>query len=215
MITGDQCRAARNLIDWSIGELAKKAHVSEQTISRFESNKDVETKAVSIQKMQTALEAGGVEFLPGEGIRKKTGEVLTLQGREGFVAFMTDVMEEAQKGNLEICVSNVDEHNWENNLPREFAEHYREQMAKAKGLVSKVLVKEDDDFYTAQDFAKYRGISPNIFSEDASFYAYGDKLALITFHNDSVQIVVLNHKQFADSFRVMFNAIWNNHEVLK
>lgn len=128
---------------------------------------------------------------------------------------MTDVLETAKRGNIEICVSNVDENDFENNLPKEFAEFYREEMSKVKNLTSRVLVKEEDDFLTAEGIVQYRGIPANVFSEDASFYAYGDKLALITFHQESVQVLVLRNKQFADSFRVMFNAIWSNHEVIK
>jgi hypothetical protein len=109
----------------------------------------------------------------------------------------------------------VDEHNWEKHLPAEFAEEYRKKMANVRNLSSKVLVKEGDDFFTASDFIEYRAVPESIFSEDASFYAYGDKLALITFHDDSVQVVLLHNKQFADSFRVMFNAVWNNHEAIQ
>jgi hypothetical protein len=88
-------------------------------------------------------------------------------------------------------------------------------LADQQGLAVYMLVKEGDDFLTADSIAQYRGVPTDIFSEDATFYAYGDKLALLTFHDDSVQILSLHNKPFADSFRVMFNAVWSNHEVIK
>lgn len=167
-----------------------------------------------LAQVQAWLQNGGIAFLEDEGVKLNRTDIVKLEGSQGFVSFMTDVMEQAKRGGLEICISNVNEHKWEDNLPAEFAEHYRTEMAKAKGLSSKILVKQGDEFLTASGFAQYRGVPASIFTDDACYYAYGDKLALITFDQDSVQILLLRNAQFANSFRVLFNAIWNNNEVL-
>ena len=61
-----QCRAGRALLSWSQSDLAQEADVSEKAIWDFES--DVRTpRSLTIQKIQTALEKAGVEFIPENG----------------------------------------------------------------------------------------------------------------------------------------------------
>jgi transcriptional regulator with XRE-family HTH domain len=68
MIFSSEIRAARALVDWSQVDLAKAASVGVATVRRLESTKgEVRGAAESIWKIQTALEAAGVEFIPAEG----------------------------------------------------------------------------------------------------------------------------------------------------
>ena len=74
MITKDQCRAARALIEWSRADLAKAAKVSERTITDFERGARSPINA-SLAAITGALEEAGVEFIPanggGPGVRLK------------------------------------------------------------------------------------------------------------------------------------------------
>jgi len=51
---------ARGALKWSFEDLAKAAGVSRMTVARFESGKDI--AGDSLEAMQTALEAQGVQF---------------------------------------------------------------------------------------------------------------------------------------------------------
>jgi transcriptional regulator with XRE-family HTH domain len=69
-MTPAQCRAARGLLQWSQGELAKRSGLSIATVVDHE----LERRTVaddSIKKMRLALESGGVEFTGGKrpGVR--------------------------------------------------------------------------------------------------------------------------------------------------
>lgn len=215
MITIRQIDAGLALLGINRSDLATALGLNKSTLNAYFTGQSA-IPSSRLGEIQTWLENAGVVFTEHEGVKLNKADVVRYEGSQGFVSFMTDVMESARHTpNFEMCISNVDEHDWENNLPLEFAEHYRAQMSKVKNLRSRVLVKEGDDFHTAKGFAEYRAVPSNIFSEEACFYAYGDKLALITFHEGSVQILVLNNKQFTDSYKVMFNAIWNNHEVIR
>ncbi|MEO1242862.1 MAG: helix-turn-helix transcriptional regulator [Pseudomonadota bacterium] len=66
MITRDQCRAARALIEWSRAELAEAAQVSERTITDFERGARSPINA-SLAALTRALESAGVEFIPENG----------------------------------------------------------------------------------------------------------------------------------------------------
>ncbi len=214
MITTRQIDAGLALLGLNRSDLATSLGVNKSTLNAYFTGQ-TSVPSGRLAEIQKWLENAGIVFTEDEGVKLNKAEIVKYEGEQGFVSFMTDVLETVKRGNSDVCVSNVDENDFENNLPKEFAEHYRDELSKVKNFSSKILVKEGDDFLTADGIAQYRGVPSEVFSEDASFYAYGDKLALITFHDDSVQILSLHNKQFADSFRVMFNAIWSNHEVIK
>lgn len=76
-MTPEQSRAARGILGWSVRDLAEKAEVGVNTVSRFENSGEAMHSTVT--KMQAALEAGGVAFITsgtyqgdgGPGVRQK------------------------------------------------------------------------------------------------------------------------------------------------
>ena len=64
-----QLRMARAAVGWGVRELAQKAGVTANTVTRIENGADA--KQSTIQALQRALEAAGVEFTNGEqpGVR--------------------------------------------------------------------------------------------------------------------------------------------------
>ena len=74
MLTPDQIRAARALLRWSARELAARSSVHLTTIQRMEGQHGVlRGRIATLQKVQVALEAAGVEFTEpkrgGAGVR--------------------------------------------------------------------------------------------------------------------------------------------------
>jgi predicted transcriptional regulator len=65
-----QIRAARALLDWSRGKLAARALISVDTLKKIELSQ-VDPRASTLDAIQSALEKGGVEFLPDEGVRPR------------------------------------------------------------------------------------------------------------------------------------------------
>ena len=76
MITREQVMMARAAIGWGVRELAEKAGVTANTVSRYENGADA--LGDTLTKIQKALESGGVEFIPedngGAGVRLKKAE---------------------------------------------------------------------------------------------------------------------------------------------
>jgi transcriptional regulator with XRE-family HTH domain len=66
MITPAQCRAARALLDWSQQQLADASKAGNATIRNFEGGRSSPVNA-TMEVLQRALEAAGVEFTNGEG----------------------------------------------------------------------------------------------------------------------------------------------------
>jgi transcriptional regulator with XRE-family HTH domain len=76
MISAAQIRAARALLDIGQAELAEIATVHVATIRRLEASTEVRGAAETVWKIQQALEAAGVQFIPeeagrGPGVRFK------------------------------------------------------------------------------------------------------------------------------------------------
>jgi transcriptional regulator with XRE-family HTH domain len=70
MITPMQCRMARAALGWSVRELAAKAEVGATTVVRFELEQAKPIPS-TLKALRGALEAGGIEFLPGGGVRPR------------------------------------------------------------------------------------------------------------------------------------------------
>ena len=64
-----QLRMARAAVGWGVRELAKKAGVTANTVTRIENGADA--KQSTMDRLQCALEAAGVEFTNGDqpGVR--------------------------------------------------------------------------------------------------------------------------------------------------
>ncbi|WP_417819607.1 helix-turn-helix domain-containing protein [Terasakiella sp.] len=77
MINGLQIKLARTALGWGVRELASKANVSFNTVSRFENGSGVHGR--TIQALQTTLEDAGIIFIEegaqsldgGAGVRLK------------------------------------------------------------------------------------------------------------------------------------------------
>jgi transcriptional regulator with XRE-family HTH domain len=73
MITPRQCKAARALLGWTQAELAEKAELTLDTVSRFEQSKS-DTRGQAMIKMEAAVRQAGIKLLSpedgeGEGLR--------------------------------------------------------------------------------------------------------------------------------------------------
>lgn len=69
MIGPAQIRAARALLDVNQTKLSEWASISAATLKRIEGSSEIRGAADTIRKIQRALEAAGVEFIPEEAGR--------------------------------------------------------------------------------------------------------------------------------------------------
>ena len=80
MLTPEQLRAARALVDWSREDLADKSDVSPNTVWGFEQGRS-DPKLSTLNKWRRALESAGVIFIEdgaksdegGPGVRLRSG----------------------------------------------------------------------------------------------------------------------------------------------
>lgn len=65
MVTSAQLRAARALLDWTVRDLAERAGVHRNTVTRIETGTTIEGHAATV--LQKTLEDAGVIFLEANG----------------------------------------------------------------------------------------------------------------------------------------------------
>lgn len=195
-------------MDWSLADLAEKSGIGQQAISKFE-NGETSPLSKTIEKMQKVLEDAGIEFLATGGLQPRQDIIRSYKGRAGFIEFIYDVYETARSGRGDICVSNVNEADFEYWLGDEDAA-YVEKMDKLKNVNFRILSKHGD-MNVSSTYAQYRWVPEEQFSA-APFYVYGDKFAMILFEKD-VTVFVVNNASIADAQRKQFDVAWDKAEV--
>lgn len=205
-----QISAAMALLDMTQAELAEGTQLSKPTISNFlKSSTGWETKESTQKRIINFLRSRGIEFTEDEGV-KKSPFINILTGRDGFRLFMDDVYEVAKTIGGEICIYNARPSNWTTWLGSEWFDQHAirmEEALKKKPFNFRITAQRGDTNFIARKYAEYRWVSDELFSQQ-SVYLYGDSLALMSFDEDDVEIFVLRKKEFADSFRAMFNHVW-------
>lgn len=208
-LSPSQCRAARGLLNWSQPDLAQRCGMHVQTIGAFEQETGSPSKR-TLQKITQTLENFGIEFLEDDdGVRRIHGKIKHLQGAEGFQNFMDEVYDVAKTQGGEICLHNAKPANWIKWLGVEWNLMHTERMVAIKDRLDFKITAGHNDYQMIGKHAEYRWLPKEMWN-DQSFYAYGDRIALLNFEEDSVHIVVMHNKKFADGFRSLFNVAWDN-----
>lgn len=207
MITGRQIRAARALIGWEAEELAQKAGVSRNTISKVENGHT--PRDGSLEKITRAFETDAdLEFTENEGVRFRPSDIEVYEGAARFEEFTDFLYEYLKRKGGDVCISAVDEGLFAKY--RKDPELHRQRMrALVDGGKVTVRILATHSSFTST-YAKYRW-QPQQSAVPTSFYAFGNCLALISFEHDPAPYVVL-HKSgpFAETFRQAFNTAWDN-----
>lgn len=210
-ISPAQCRGARAILNWSQPDLAKRCAIHVQTISNFEQESGTPTKK-TLQRITDTLEAAGMEFIENDGVRKKQMYVQHYQGTEGFRTFMNDVYETAKKFGGDICLFNTQPLLWYKHLGQDWYEMHNKRMSALGDKIKvRIAIREGDSSFILS-CAEYRWF-PKDKWKDRMYYAYGPKLALLNFTEESINIMVFTESELADSFRVLYDIAWE-HETI-
>lgn len=204
-ISTAQIRGARGLLDWSQAELSKRTGISTTSIGNIESG-NTQPRESTLQVIRKAFEDAGIEFMPDNGVRMRTGHVKVYTGRSGYLEFFDDVYKTLKDDQSDVLVSNVDERKflkWHGELTSE----HHDNMKTLTHVHYKILLQEGDDYFPAT-YAEYRWLPKAHFSS-VPFYVYGKKLGILLFDNEPT-IIVMEYPAVADAYRVQFLAMWDS-----
>ena len=215
MITKEQIKAARAMLDWSQSTLAEKTdgEVSSPTIKLIESGKSKSTEK-TLFIIQQVFEDAGIEFLPNNGLRK-ADDILTIYESEyendnAYAKLMDDVYYTLKKRKSEALFSFVDQ----SLSPHVISE--KQKLLDEAGISMRFLVRNGDTNFMF-DKTQYRYLPKGLYLNNPSI-VYDNKYALTTIDpsNSNLQkIFVFNNADIAQIRKLEFDIIWNNAELPK
>lgn len=215
MPTIEQIRAARALLGWNQHDLAEKAGLSQTGIARIENGTN-QPNSKTLAKIEKAFDIAEIEFLGISGLRKKSGEVRTLRGKDAMKEFLDDVYLTAitygtTEKPTEVYLSNVVHENWTRAMGPENWKIHTDRMTKDRDVMDvRIIVKEGDKNFPAIDYSQYKWM-PEQFFNDKSFYSYYDKLAFLNFkESGDTEILIMQQADFAKGYRDLFLIAWES-----
>ena len=206
-ITGKQIAMARILLDLSQKDLADCVGIARKTIMRIE-NEQSPGSSKTLETIQLFFENQGLEFFDGNGVRENTNPIQTLSGEDGIKAFFDMLYDETKKGCEEICLFNGDPERLMYWLGDDYYVNHKKRMsAIGHSYDYKIIIKDGDYQFIADSFAEYRWFPVELFN-NKTLHSFNSKLAFFDFDNGDVQIILIDHLVFAESFRILFNIAW-------
>jgi transcriptional regulator with XRE-family HTH domain len=203
----DILRGARGVLGWSVAELAKQARVSASTISSFEQNALGRQGSIlsqkTIQKICTAFEKSGVQ-ITANGIQKKDIKYAIFRGEDANKRLLDDIYESLKGTKQEILICGLSEAK-PGDANYDFVVSHVERLKKA-GVTERILIRKGDTNLIAP-LEWYRWFPTKKFNS-SPFQLYGNKIAMIDW-GPPEKIVVVDHEHFAETYRVMFDALWD------
>ncbi len=202
MITIEQCRAARGLLNWTQGDLAEATGISKTSINNFERGLS-DAKADTLASIRDAFERGGIEFFPPYGVNKVVETIEILHGAEGFQKLWDDIFMTLKNSGGEVCISGVDESLVVKHDSKGAQEHL--ERLKEYNISERLLAKEGDTTFL-QPIDCYRWLPEIVFKAAAPTFIYGEKMAIKLWHEK--MIILIRSKTAAEAEQKRFELLW-------
>jgi transcriptional regulator with XRE-family HTH domain len=203
MITIQQIKGARGILDWTQDELATAARISRPALNNLERGL-TKPRAETLQRIQKALERAGIGFISGGcRLKEETLDVRVLDGKDSLFRLYDDVIDTYTGTGGAIHISGVDEKKFIEAGGDRFFEYLRK--FADLGIVDNLLARNGDANLVVP--AKYyRWVPEEIFSQ-VPYMVYGDKYAIILW-GPPLRIVLIHNQEISASYRKQFQAHW-------
>ena len=203
MITIEQIKAARALLDWNQDELAKATGISKPAIANIERRLS-KPRAETLAALQSAMEEAGIEFTDGPGVKLNSDmlKVQILKGNDSIQRLWNDILETLKPGE-ERLICGVSEDKYLSATGNNFEKMM--QKYQRKKISGRILSRHGDRNFA--DFtSKYRWI-PDLIFNDVPYYVYANKYATLIW-KPKPSIILIENKSVADSYRAQFERHW-------
>lgn len=210
MITVEQIRAARAMLNWSQRQLAQASGISFRNIQNIEANL-VTPRLATIKAIKNALENSRIVFAEDCGVflQKEEFSVSKLEGESAIEALTNDMIACLRLGEKEVLLCNVNEQLWIRNMSQSVGELYRKELLAANARERCLTAYGDMVYMNDPEF--YRWIQPEYFSETC-YVVCGTMLAIILW-NPTPRIIRVRNREIANSYRRQFDHMWSTSEI--
>lgn len=202
------CRAARAMLGHLQSDIQAVTGISKTQLSNYEAEK-AGLSAGNLEKIKDYFESYGLEFIE-DGIRERPTSIMhRLKGPQGFLVFMNDVYETVKEHGGDMCLFNTKPSLWIKHLGQAWYDMHNKRMGEIKNdLRIRIAIREGDESFILGR-AEYRWFPKDKWT-NRTYYAYGPKLAFLNFENNNIDIRVFNDAELADSFRIMYDVVWEH-----
>lgn len=206
-ISPAQCRMARALLQWSQPDLAERCGLATMTISKFEKDEGGKPEARTISKIAAVFEMAGVAFSNDGGVKPIQNLITILEGQDANYRVLEDIWHRLKDTGGEVLIAGLREFDpGENPQGHDFVKAHVNRL-KENGITERMLLEDGDTNLLAPP-EWYRYLPKDKFS-DTPFQLYGDRIAMIDF-GPPQKIVVVEHPRFANTFRNLFDLVWED-----
>ncbi len=206
MLSPEQIRAARALLDWSTAELARRTGLTVNGLNKIERG-HVNAQRDTLEKIQKVFEEAGLEFIPGKGLRRRNHLVTTYEGKDHRILLDEDIYNTLKNTGGEFLVA----HEIEEDVVAEDMgiEYLKNSLYKRKraNITHRLLVLEDDPGLFGP-FDTYHVIDKKYFSP-YPMQIYGANVSFST-RQYAPKSIVIRDENIAESARKLFNFVWDN-----
>jgi transcriptional regulator with XRE-family HTH domain len=207
MISVEQIRAARGLLNWTQRELAEAAGISARNLVLIEQGR-VKPRADTLDYIRKALEKNHVMFTENRGVQlfAERFDIEKYEGPTCIETMLNDTVNilQAQKG--EYLLSGTNEQKFmANAAPKVWQRYY--QLLSANGISERILMQTGDRYFIGLP-SSYRWLDEAFFGT-VPYSIYGDRLAIITW-GPPVRMVIVRNAAIAETFRRQFEINWAN-----
>jgi len=206
MITKEQCRAARAFLDWSQGDLAKRADLSLPSICAFERGQ-TKPEVATLNRIKEVFAAQGIEFLGNHGVRKVDAPVYYFEGDGWYLRLLDDAILKLKncKGLKDFLILQADD----SKTPPEV--QARMDAIKSMGADVRLLIEKNNGGIKGNP-ENYRYIPKEYFLNFCCLI-YENNYAICDEINQKATIY--HNTNLAESQRRLFEWLWSVAEEIK
>jgi transcriptional regulator with XRE-family HTH domain len=205
MISTRQIKAARALLSWTQTELAAASGLHLNAINKIE-NESGEPRTSTLERIQTAFEAGGIRFRGQRGVELKEDifEVARVEGPDFIKRLVDDTLSVMKGPEDEVLNYFIDEQLY-NVADRKHNERYYRQMKKT-GFSERSLMSKRNETFMNSDKNAYRWL-PEKTLGTVTYAVYGNRVAFIKWQTR--ELLIIRNQSLADTFRGQFEFLWS------
>jgi transcriptional regulator with XRE-family HTH domain len=203
MSTIHQIRAGRALLNWTQADLAEKSGLHVNAVNNAERGLSA-PRGSSIEKMQSALEAGGVAFIGARGVelRHHAIEITKMDGADFLRRLTADILDACQGPGDDVIGMIADMQALAARGPAE-DRYYRDEIA-ARGVTERLITAD------MPGFAPSAGIDVRLVPQHVlgavDVLVYGDRAAFIVWPQQ--EAVVLKSRDLAFTQKMFLEELW-------
>lgn len=204
MITSEQIRAARGLLNWTQADLARESQISLASINNIERNSG-SPRPDTLQTLELTFVNAGIEFIGQYGVQKSR-DIFTIYNNQddSFIkAWVDDFVSCIRASGDEVLFLGISEKVFADYAPEQVLRY--EALQKEAQFKEKIILHEGDDFLLTY-VECYRWLSSDLLGK-LPYIIYKDRVAMFDYPRK--RIIIIRNQSIADNFRLQFEHLWN------